>query len=143
MNLLTPQSKIENRKSKIQNGFTLLEVVVAMAIVGLGVVTLLEIFSLGLRLETGSAARTEAVAYSRQVMDSFLIRKALDARGEAGSIGKNHRWQLEVQPLRDETQLAPTGWDVSEITLLMRYRDGERDKQLEMRTLRVLKKKSQ
>ena len=142
MNILNPQSKIENRKSKIQNGFTLLEVVVAMAIVGLGVVTLLEVFSLGLRLATSSAARTDAVAYSRQVMDGVLIRKSLDPRGDAGSFGRNHRWQIDLRHLRDDTQLAPIGWDVTEITLVMRYRDGERDKQLEMKTLRLLKKKS-
>ena len=56
-------------------GFTLLEVVVAMAIVGLGVVTLLEIFSSGLQLGARSRDRTEAVAYGRQVMDRFLARR--------------------------------------------------------------------
>ncbi len=42
--------KLRNSKFEIRNGFTLLEVVVAMSIVALGVVTLFEIFSLGLRL---------------------------------------------------------------------------------------------
>ena len=130
------------RNPELETGFTLLEVVVAMAIVGLGVVTLLEIFSLGLRLEARSAARTEAVAYGRQVMDKFLIRRALNAGEERGSFGSHHGWQLDIRPLRDETQLAPTGWDVNEITLRMRYREGERDKQLEMKTMRVLKRKN-
>ena len=142
MKILNLQSEIQNPKSKIQNGFTLLEVVVAMAIVGLGVVALLEIFSLGLRLGSRSAARTEAVAFGRQVMDEALIRRALSAGEEGGSFGADHRWRLQVRPLRDEAQLAPMGLDVNEITVLMRYRDGDREKQLEMKTLRVLKKKS-
>ncbi len=50
-------------------GFTLLEVVVAMTIVGLGVVTLLEIFSLGLRLEARSSVRTAGISYGRQALD--------------------------------------------------------------------------
>jgi len=140
-NLKPVLSRVEG--SKIQNGFTLLEVVVAMAIVGLGVVTLLEIFSLGLRLETRSAARTEAVSYGRQVLDEFLIRRTLTAGEERGVFASGHGWQLEIRPLRDETELAPTGWGVNEITLRMRYRDGERERRLEMRTLRVLKKKNQ
>ncbi|HEY2986592.1 MAG TPA: prepilin-type N-terminal cleavage/methylation domain-containing protein [Candidatus Binatia bacterium] len=129
--------------SKIESGFTLLEVVVAMAIVGLGVVTLLEVFSYGLRLEASGAARTDAVVYSRQVMDEFLTRKDFDGRGDAGSFGKNHRWRVDTSPLRDDSDLAPKGWDVTEITLRMRYPDGERDKLVEMKTLRVQKTKRQ
>jgi prepilin-type N-terminal cleavage/methylation domain-containing protein len=60
-------------------GFTLLEVVVAMAIVGLGVVTLLEIFSLGLRLGARSSFDTESMAYGRLVMDEVLARRDIDA----------------------------------------------------------------
>lgn len=135
------KEKMDNGKSKIENGFTLLEVVVAMAIVGLGIVALLEIFSLGLRLETASSARTDAVAYSRQAVDAFLTRKSFDGRGESGSIGRSHRWEIDVQPVRDDTRLESVGWDISEITLRMRYPEAERDKLLEMKTLRVVKRK--
>ena len=69
------KSQISNLTS--QRGFTLLEVVVAMAIVGLGVVTLLEIFSLGLRLGTRSFARSEAMTYGRQAIDGVLIRQRI------------------------------------------------------------------
>jgi general secretion pathway protein I len=134
--------KIQNSKLKTQVGFTLLEVVVAMAIVGLGVVALFEIFSLGLRLESRSAARTEAVAFGRQVMDEALIRRSLNAGEESGSLGGDLRWRLRVQPLKDEGQLAPTGVDVNEIAVAMRYRDGDRERQIEMRTLRVLKQQN-
>jgi len=114
-----------------------------MAIVGLGVVALLEIFSLGLRLETRSSARTEAAVYMRQVMDEVLARRALSEGSEGGPIGRNHRWQVEVRSLRDETQLAQSNWDLNEVTLTMRYADGRSEKQLEMKTLRILKKTKQ
>ena len=45
-----------------------------MAIVGLGVVTLLEIFSSGLQLGARSRDRTQNVAYARHVMDQLLAR---------------------------------------------------------------------
>ena len=50
-------------------GFTLIEVLVALTILGLGVVTLLQIFSLGLRLDARSAVRTESAADGARVMD--------------------------------------------------------------------------
>ena len=135
--------KIQNSKFKTEAGFTLLEIVVAMAIVGLGVVTLLQIFSLGLRLETASSARTDAVAYSRQAFDTFLLQKSFDSRGDSGTIGRTHSWRIYVDPVRDNSQDAPAGWEVSEITLQMRYPEAEHDKVLEMKTLRVVKRQEQ
>ena len=57
-------------------GFTLLEVLIAMTIVGLGVVTLLQIFSLGLRLQSRSTSQSEAVAHGTRVMDEMLAAGA-------------------------------------------------------------------
>ena len=72
------------RKSREDS--TLIEVLVAMTIVGLGVVTLLQIFSLGLRLQARSTVRTEAVVQGARVMDELLARKKLArARIEARS----------------------------------------------------------
>jgi prepilin-type N-terminal cleavage/methylation domain-containing protein len=133
----------QNSKFKTETGFTLLEIVVAMAIVGLGVVTLLAVFSQGLRLETASSARTEAVAYSRQAFDTFLVQRSFDTRGDSGSFGRTHSWRIDVDPVRDNSQNALAGWEVSEITLRMRYPEAERDKFLEMKTLRIVKRKEQ
>ncbi len=135
------KSQISNLTS--QRGFTLLEVVVAMAIVGLGVVTLLEIFSLGLRLGTRSFARSEAMTYGRQAIDGVLIRQRIQEGGEEGSFGEGHRWRLQVQPFQGEDRLGSTGWELKEINLQMQYREGEREKQLELRTLRLVKTKGQ
>ena len=127
-------------KSGIQSGFTLIEVVVALAIVGMGVVTLFEIFSSGLRLETRSSGRTEVAAYSRQAIDGFLIRREVrDGRLE-GSMNERYRWRIEVQPFREDDQLSSVGWDLKEITVEMRYREEGRDKRAELKTLRLVKK---
>ena len=132
--------KASTSKSGIQSGFTLVEVVVALAIVGMGVVTLFEIFSSGLRLETRSSGRTEVAAYSRQAIDGFLIRREVrDGRLE-GSINERYRWGIEVQPFREDDQLASVGWDLKEITVEMRYREEGRDKRAELKTLRLVKK---
>lgn len=132
--------KLQNAECKMQNGFTLLEVVVAMAIIGLGVLTLLEIFSLGLRLGAKSFEKTEASVYGRRVMDEVLIRREVQEGKEEGSVTEKHLWRLRVEPYPDEsTILSSTGWKLKEITLEMRYRDGEREKKIEMKTLRLVK----
>lgn len=134
--------KLETRNSEIETGFTLIEVVIAMAIVGLGIVAVLEIFSLGLRLATTSSARTEAVAYSREAVDAFLVRRSFDGGGDSGGFGRALSWQIDVDSIRDDSQDAPANWQVSEITLTLRYPEADRGKQLQMKTLRIVKKQS-
>jgi general secretion pathway protein I len=121
-------------------GFTLLEVVVAMAIVGLGVVTLLEIFSSGLQLGARSRDRTEAVAYGRQVMDQFLARRTLAEGTEQGKIGES-RWQLQVQPVTPVEGLAlGNDWELKEIAVEISVPELGRESRVELRTLRLVKK---
>ncbi|MBI3000131.1 MAG: prepilin-type N-terminal cleavage/methylation domain-containing protein [Deltaproteobacteria bacterium] len=135
--------KLQIFNGECREAFTLLEVVVAMAIVGLGVVTLLEIFSLGLRLGSRSYARTAAVTYGRQVMDEFLVHREVPEGQAEGAFGEEYRWTLNVAPVGEEfKRLSPGAWELKEITLEMRYRDGEREKQIEMKTLRLVKKRS-
>jgi len=123
-------------------GFTLLEVVVAMAIVGLGVVTLLELFSMGLRLGARSAARTEANSYARQVMDEVLARRTLENGTERGRADANRRWTLQIQsvPQSDQTLTLSNDWELKEISLDMVVMDAGSERHVELRTLRLVKK---
>ena len=127
-------------KGRRQSGFTLLEVVVAMAIVGLGVLTLIEIFSQGLRLGSRSYERTEAATYGRRVMNEILARREIQDGGEDGSVTERYRWRLQVEPHEEESaSLSPTNWKLKEITVEIQYRVGERKKKIEMKTLRLVK----
>jgi len=76
-------------------------------------------------------------------VDAFLTRQIFDARGDSGTIGRTFAWQIDVQPVRDDSQDAPPNWQINEITLRLRYPQAERDKVLEMKTLRIFKQKSQ
>ena len=110
--------KPERRTTK---GFTLLEVLVAMTILGLGVVTLLQIFSQGLRLGARSSARTETVAVSARVMDELLARRTLTDGTQTGQFGANGRWQAQVQTVRDpdSSPELSSNWELKEVALEM------------------------
>jgi prepilin-type N-terminal cleavage/methylation domain-containing protein len=127
---------------KFAAGFTLIEVVVAMTIVGLGVVTLLQIFSQGLRLQARSTVRTEAVARGARVMDELLARKRLVEGSDNGRLGADGRWSAQIRTMRDR---APgldlsSGWELKEVALELVVTDGERERQIELKTLRLSKK---
>ncbi len=134
----------EAPRSSAAVGFTLLEVVVAMTIIGLGVVTLLEIFSLGLRLGARSSSATEAVSYGRQAIDNVLLRRKLQPGSEQGSVNEKNRWKLQVQPMQQEssTLTLSSPWELQEISLELQTSDEGRQKTLEFKTLRLVRKEN-
>jgi prepilin-type N-terminal cleavage/methylation domain-containing protein len=125
-------------------GFTLLEVVVAMTIVGLGVVTLLQIFSFGLRLGAKSTVQTEAMAYGREMMDELLVRQKMEDGTERGSINDKGRWTFQIQTVRNPSTLdLGSAWELKELKLDMLMIDAGRERRVELSTLRLMRKTSQ
>jgi prepilin-type N-terminal cleavage/methylation domain-containing protein len=123
-----------------RSGFTLLEIVVAMAIVGLGVVTLLEIFSLGLRLGSKSSVETESMAYGRQVMDEVLARVSIDKGATQGTFQERGRWHLRLQSVREPERTLSLGsaWELKEVTIGVRLTEGGRE--VELKTFQLVRK---
>jgi len=123
-------------------GFTLLEVLIAMTIVGLGVVTLLQIFSLGLRLASRSNVQTDAIAQGARVMDELLARPNLRDDSESGTVAPASRWRSQIQTQRDTTPSLNLGsnWELKEVAVEMTVADGERERRVELKTLRLVRK---
>ncbi len=120
----------------------MLEVLVAMTIVGLGVVTLLQIFSLGLRLQARSTVRTEAVLQGARVMDELLARKRLgEGSDEANSpltdVGARKFRRCAMHRPRS---VCPAIGSSRKLLLEMVVLDGESERRMELKTLRLAKK---
>jgi prepilin-type N-terminal cleavage/methylation domain-containing protein len=127
---------------RFASGFTLLEVLVAMTILGLGVVTLLQIFSQGLQLGARSTARTETLTSGARVMDELLARKKLTDGAQSGTVGAGGRWSAQVHALRDNTPSLnlSSPWEIKEVALDMTVNDDGRERRIEIKTLRLSKK---
>jgi len=77
-------------------GFTLLEVVVALALLGLILVTCLELLGIGLRSVKASGDVTQAVILARQKLGELSIQ---DPKPEvAEGVSGNYRWTTEMAP---------------------------------------------
>jgi prepilin-type N-terminal cleavage/methylation domain-containing protein len=63
-------------------GFTLLEIAVALAILGIGVVTCLQIFSGSLRLQDRATRQSRAVLHARATMDALLFQPEITDHSE-------------------------------------------------------------
>jgi prepilin-type N-terminal cleavage/methylation domain-containing protein len=123
------------------SGFTLLEVLVALTILGLGVVTLLQIFSLGLRLGARSTLRTELAAEGARVMDDLLARRKFPEAAETGPLAGNGKWKAEVQTVRDSPSMLglSSNWELKELAVEFSW-DGGQGQRAELRTFRLARK---
>ena len=78
-------------------GFTLLEIAVALAILGVGVVTCLEIFSASLRIQDRASRETRAVLAGRAAMDALLFQPEISDHSECRPSAEGYKTCVEVR----------------------------------------------
>ncbi len=89
---------MKTHRPKRNKGFTLIEVVVALAILGIGLTVIIELFSGGLRLARASMEYTEAVNYARIKMEEITVKPGVEEGTQEGeSEDKTFRWQVGVK----------------------------------------------
>ena len=125
-----------NRPSA-QSGFTLVEVLVALAIVALSMAVLFKIISDN--LDRTRHARDDAVAAS--LVQSLLAQTQtgpLEQGTTSGKFGKGFSWRLQVEP--DADNHADWSVDAMSIAATVSWRDDGRTQSRTLTTLRVVPK---
>ncbi|SMR82991.1 MULTISPECIES: prepilin-type N-terminal cleavage/methylation domain-containing protein [Stenotrophomonas] len=125
-------------------GFTLLEVIVAFALLGLALTLLLGSLSGGARQVRDAELRTRAVLHAQSLLAAAGVETPLQAGSQQGEWGQGrYHWQLQVQPWAEPrsgalpaAQSPGAPW-LAELQLQVRWGDSERE-QLRWRSLRLL-----
>ena len=100
---------MSGRRAAAEAGFTLLEVVVAVAIAGLALVGLFQAGSGGL-FAVDTAARAEEALQRAQSHLAAVGRDAALVEGESsGDDGGGYHWRLQVQPAAQRQGVAADG----------------------------------
>jgi prepilin-type N-terminal cleavage/methylation domain-containing protein len=79
------------------DGFTLLEVAVALAVLGVGIVTCLQIFSGAIRLQDRASRQTRAVLHARTAMDALLFQPEIVDHEEERVTAEGFRTHILVR----------------------------------------------
>lgn len=132
-------------------GFTLLEVLVAMAILGIGLCVVLELFSGGLRSAKVSEEYVRATWYGKGKMEEILSSKDLTEGVTEGTFDSEFSWTLEVKKANpsvgkvesagEEAESLPV--DLYEVVLKVSWPSGARQRTLELESLRTYKKEEE
>jgi type II secretion system protein I len=102
-----------------RGGFTLLEVVVALAILAVGILAIIDLFSGSLRLSEGARDVSAAQVYASQRMEEALLSPNPVPGVERGSFGGKYRWEArttqefpeEDSPFREVRIRVIVSWD--------------------------------
>jgi len=91
-------SRARFRSSNEAGGFTLIEVLVAFAILALVLTALLQAFSAGLRGGNVAERRLMATMLARSVLDDVGAETPIVAGERSGEIDDGYRWIIRISP---------------------------------------------
>jgi general secretion pathway protein I len=141
---------VVNLKDKSTNqkrgnvGFTLMEVVVSMAILGIALTIILELFSGGLRSAKISEEYTKATWYGKAKMEEMLTVQDLSEGVTEGSFDSQYAWRSEVKKSNPKLSLEEDGQtslpiDLYQIIVRVTWPSGAGQRSYEVESLRVFK----
>ncbi len=84
--------------SRRARGFTLIEILVALIIVGLAMGALMRAFSLGLRNAEAARARTAATLFAESKLADLEAAGPIATGQSTGRFEERFRWRLRVRP---------------------------------------------
>lgn len=121
-------------------GFTLIEILVALALVSTAVVVVMQLFSANLRAISASDAYVNASANAESVMRAVLTDE--DFPDKAASSGTLDIYRYESSAIKvNEERTSTTNVDLYLVMVTIHWREGSRDKTLTLNTLKLIEKK--
>jgi general secretion pathway protein I len=127
-----------------QRGYTLIEVIVAFAVLALALTLLLGTLSGGVRQVRQSADGGRAALHAQSLLADIGVSEVLQPGHREGELdGGVYRWQLDVQPFVDNQRPPEIVEGVGaprllELQLTLQWGEGGPAQRLQVRTLRLV-----
>lgn len=127
-----------------QQGFSLLEILIAFSILALSLGILLKIFSTGVNTAVVAEDYTAAVQIAESLMAKTGVETPLQTNQASGLENEKYHWQVEVSPF----EFNPENVDPTALTaVLFKVKvtvswgdDNVNDRQIELTTLKLINK---
>ena len=120
------------------DGFSLLEVIVALAIMAMGFVTVLQLFSGSIRQVSLSEQYLKGTTLAHSKLGELEVNNYRVTKFEGTFPDeKNYRWQLQVSPHASPLNSKEKNIQLSEVTLNVLWEDAGKTRDIEMSTLKV------
>lgn len=123
-------------------GFTLIEVLTAMMILTISIVTIFHLFSEGLKSVDVSTGYTRAIFHARAKMEEVLLADRLREGETEGIIEAGYRWRLNIVPVEkeeDSGSLSGPSVKLFQVSVDVIWDNGGHEKVFSARTMHLAK----
>ncbi len=126
-----------------ENGFTLVETLVAMMVLAIALTMVLQLFSGGINSKRRSEEYTRAIFHASEVMEGLLVSGTTD-QTLSGSFDDGYVWEAVLSPFQDDSLEADPVLDekgpfLYEVALTLSWESGHRIKRFQVTTLKMIK----
>ncbi len=133
------RKKAEMKPLNKTAGFTLLEVLVALALLGMAVTAVLQLFSANLRSISASEEYVAGSLEAQSKMREVLEGKEFSERTWNGITDNGYRFQVSVSDtLTERTENLPV--KLMEVEVKVYWTQGNKEKSLTLKTLKMVEK---
>jgi prepilin-type N-terminal cleavage/methylation domain-containing protein len=122
------------------NGFTLMEILVALALVSIAVVVAIQLFSANLRAIAYSDGYVRASANAEAVMRSVITDEDFPTNAATAGILDIYRYETSATKI-DEEKDSNLNVDLYRVDVSISWKEGTRDKSITLSTLKLIEKK--
>ncbi|MBW2481582.1 MAG: prepilin-type N-terminal cleavage/methylation domain-containing protein [Deltaproteobacteria bacterium] len=122
-----------------QEGFTLLETLVAMMVLSIALVIVFQLFSGALNAGHISESYTLAVWHAREKMDELLLYETLSEEIQEGDFEDGYRWRYLIEQAAADSQLNLESAAAFTITVWVSWEEGQKTRQMDISALTIAK----
>ena len=138
----------QKKRTRSQAGFTLLEVLLAVVIMGVSLTTILLQFQTALHAGSISQERTNAVIYAKEKLESLKIEDELSESSQSGTFENGYEWETEVSlyEYEEEDQEEDISYEdlrheTYKLRAAVKWHSGINKRQVELITLKTVTRK--
>jgi general secretion pathway protein I len=125
--------------AKRSDGFSLIEVLVALVVMAISLVTLFNVFSTGLRNTTMAEDHALATAHAQTTLARIGTEHPLTEGGTGGRIDEKFSWRVNVAPVSfgDQSDADEISVRPFRVGVAILWKDGATEKSVVLETLRL------
>ena len=130
-----------------QRGFTLLEILLAISILGVAVTVIMQQFSAGMKIARMSQSYTAATIYAKQKLEELQVEEEMREKEESGDFEDGYYYRVSIMPYEDYIEdeedseifdLLPL--EMYRLESVVWWKEGEKEKSIALATLKTVKK---
>jgi len=135
----TPSQEIPGSTRNLDNkGFSLLEVIVALAIMAIGYMTVFNLFSVSIKSLGVSDQYQRAVDLANSKLSAIeMLNYETDATSGTFENEENFQWALDIQPYESPLNDPDENIELSKVTLKVLWQDNQKSRNVELVTLKL------